>query len=149
MKRLLTVLLILILALSLAACSGKPSAQESKPLVNPVNLTISILDGDDDITMDGFEGITDAAFMAEEGSTVLEATQLYCMSHDITITADDSKGYVSEIYGFTQGDYDEMTGWIFTVNGKMGLLGANEQVIEDGDSIAWEFVDFSVVDWNM
>ncbi len=101
----------------------------------------------DDLTLEDFDGVHDEAFIAEEGSTVLEATQLFCMSHDMTITVDSDKGYVTEINGLTAGDYSEQTGWVFLVNGEMGNLTAEEQVLKDGDSITWEFLDAATYPW--
>lgn len=62
-------------------------------------------------------------------------------------SVDASKGYVTEIAGLTEGDYNKQTGWVFTVNGEMGILTAEEQIIQDGDKIAWEFIDFSAIAW--
>lgn len=146
MKKFISVLLIIVLALSMVAC-GKEENKEETPIVNPTNLTFSLIDGDDEIKMEGFEEIKGDAFIAEEGSTVLEATQLYCMSHDISISVDSSKNYITEIAGFSEGDYDAQTGWVFTINGEMGNLPANEEIIEEGDEIAWEFIDFSSMSW--
>lgn len=146
MKKIISIICITVLLLGLAAC-GQTPAEEDTPIVNPTNLTFSLVDGDDNIDIDDFPEVKEDAFIAEEGSTVLEATQLYCMSHDISISVDTSKGYVTEIAGLTEGDFSEMTGWVFTVNGEMGTLGANQQIIEEGDKIVWEFVDFSAVAW--
>lgn len=146
MKKVLTLICAIALIFAGTSCSSKSDVEET-PIVNPVNLSISFLDGEDDLELEGFEEIKDDSFIAEEGSSVLEATQLYCMSHDITISADTSKGYVTEIAGLTEGDYDKQTGWVFTVNGEMGMLTAEEQIIEEGDKIAWEFIDFSAIAW--
>ena len=102
MKKLLTVLCIIALLFAVTACSTKPAAEET-PIVNPVNLSFSLLDGEDDLDLEDFEEIQDDPFIAEEGSSVLEATQLYCMSHDISISVDSSKGYITEIAGLTEG----------------------------------------------
>ena len=85
--------------------------------------------------------------IAEEGSTVLEATELYCVSHDMTITIEKKGSYVTEINGFTQGDYTDTTGWVFTVNGEMPDVGAGEITVEEGDEIVWSFIDFSTYPW--
>ena len=55
--------------------------------------------------------------------------------------------YVTEINGFTQGDYTDTTGWVFTVNGEMPDVGAGEITVEEGDKIAWNFIDFSTYPW--
>lgn len=146
MKKILSVLCVLILIFTTAACSSQPEVDDT-PVVNPVNLSFSLLDGDDDLELEDFEKIENDPFIAEEGSTVLEATQLYCMSHDISISVDSSKGYVTEIAGLSEGDYNNQTGWVFTVNGEMGMLAANEQIVEENDKIAWEFIDFSAIAW--
>ena len=146
MKKILSVFCILALIFTMSACTDKPQTEET-PIVNPVNLSFSLLDGEDDLTLEDFDEIKDDSFIAEEGSSVLEATQLYCISHDISISVDASKGYVTEIAGLTEGDYTKQTGWVFTVNGEMGMLTAEEQIIQDGDKIAWEFIDFSAIAW--
>ena len=146
MKKILSVLCVLILIFTTAACSSQPEVDDT-PVVNPVNLSFSLLDGDDDLELEDFEKIENDPFIAEEGSTVLEATQLYCMSHDISISVDLSKGYVTEIAGLSEGDYNNQTGWVFTVNGEMGMLAADEQIVEENDKIAWEFIDFSAIAW--
>lgn len=146
MKKILSVLCVLILIFTTAACSSQPEVDDT-PVVNPVNLSFSLLDGDDDLELDDFEKIENDPFIAEEGSTVLEATQLYCMSHDISISVDSSKGYVTEIAGLSEGDYNNQTGWVFTVNGEMGMLAADEQIVEENDKITWEFIDFSAIAW--
>ena len=146
MKKVLSVLCIVALLFTFAACSKAP-AEEETPIVNPTDLTFSLIDGEDDVDIEDFPEIKDDPFIAEEGSTVLEATQLYCMSHDITISVDELNGYVTEIAGLTEGDYSKQTGWVFTVNGEMGTLGADEQIIQEGDKIVWEFIDFSAVAW--
>ena len=146
MKKVLSVLCIVALLFTFAACSKAP-AEEETPIVNPTDLTFSLIDGEDDVDIEDFPEIKDDPFIAEVVSTVLEATQLYCMSHDITISVDEQKGYVTEIAGLTEGDYSKQTGWVFTVNGEMGTLGADEQIIQEGDKIVWEFIDFSAVAW--
>lgn len=146
MKKILSVLCVLILIFTTAACSSQPEVDDT-PVVNPVNLSFSLLDGDDDLELEDFEKIENDPFIAEEGSTVLEATQLYCMSHDLSISVDSSKGYVTEIAGLSEGDYNNQTGWVFTVNGEMGMLAADEQIVEENDKIAWEFIDFSAIAW--
>lgn len=146
MKKFLTVLCILTLLFAVTACSPEP-AHEETPIVNPINLSFSLLDGEGEPELEDFEEINEDPFIAEEGSSVLEATQLYCMSHDISISVDKSRGYVSEIAGLTEGDYGKQTGWVFTVNGETGMLTAEEQILNEGDKIVWEFVDFSAVAW--
>ncbi|MFR2965952.1 MAG: DUF4430 domain-containing protein [Anaerovoracaceae bacterium] len=43
----------------------------------------------------------------------------------------------------SDGDYSDNTGWVYTINGETVMVGADEQILKDGDKISWEFVDFS------
>lgn len=150
MKKLFTLFLSTILILAFTGCNNSKTDQQidSSSITHPINLTFSLLDADgDELTLDDFTLIKDEAFIAEEGSSVLEATQLFCMSHDLSITVDRDKGYVTEIDGLTAGDYSDQTGWIFLVNGEMGNMTAEEQILKDGDSITWEFVDAATYPW--
>lgn len=150
MKKLFTLFLSTVLILAFTGCNNSKTDQQidSSSIINPINLTFSLLDADgDELTLDDFTPIKDEALIAEEGSSVLEATQLFCMSHDLSITVDRDKGYVTEIDGLTAGDYSDQTGWIFLVNGELGNMTAEEQILEDGDSITWEFVDAATYPW--
>ena len=150
MKKLFTLFLSTVLILAFTGCNNSKADQQidQSSIINPINLTFSLLDADgDELTLDDFTPIKAEALIAEEGSSVLEATQLFCMSHDLSITVDRDKGYVTEIDGLTAGDYSDQTGWIFLVNGEMGNMTAEEQILKDGDSITWEFVDAATYPW--
>lgn len=150
MKKLYTLFLSTVLILAFTGCNNSKADQQidQSSIINPINLTFSLLDADgDELTLDDFTPIKDEALIAEEGSSVLEATQLFCMSHDLSITVDRDKGYVTEIDGLTAGDYSDQTGWIFLVNGELGNMTAEEQILKDGDSITWEFVDAATYPW--
>ena len=112
-----------------------------------MNLTMELFIGLEDAENDGFESISPVSFIAEEGSTVLEATELFCVSNDISITIDTDKSYVTEIGGLTEKDYAETTGWIFKVNGEIPSVPADQVIIAENDEIRWEFVDFATYSW--
>ena len=147
-KKVLNLILVLLLAFTLVSCgnsSGEAPADE--PVVNPVNLTMELFIGLEDTENDGFESIPPSSFIAEEGSSVLEATELFCVSNDISITIDTDKSYVTEIGGLTEKDYAETTGWIFKVNGEIPSVPADQVIIAENDEIRWEFVDFATYSW--
>ena len=116
MKKITTILLTLLLGFAMAGCTTQDDAGTPEDVVNPTNLTFSLTDGTDNPDVENFTTIDEDPFIAEEGSTVLEATELYCMSHDMSITIEKNGSYVTEINGFTQGDYTDTTGWVFTVS---------------------------------
>ena len=78
---------------------------------------------------------------------MLEATQLFCVANNLEITIDSAGGYITGMLGLNEGDYADTTGWIYTINGETVTVGANEQILQEGDKIAWEFVDFSTYTW--
>ena len=97
--------------------------------------------------MEGFTPVENAPFSVEEGTNVLDATQIYCVSNDIDIEIGGSGDYVTSLMGVSEKDMADTTGWIFKVNGESGSLGADEEILEEGDEISWEFVDFSTYSW--
>ena len=147
MKRFFTIFFTLMMLFTLAACSPQENADSQDPVVNPTNLTFSLTNETENPDVEGFTTIEDDPFIAEEGSTVLEATELYCMSHDMTITIETNGSYVTKINGFAQGDYSDTTGWIFTVSGELPDVSAGEMTIEECDKIVWSFIDFSTYAW--
>ena len=81
MKKLFTLFLSTVLILAFTGCNNSKTDQQidSSSITHPINLTFSLLDADgDELTLDDFTLIKDEAFIAEEGSSVLEATQLFC-----------------------------------------------------------------------
>ena len=86
MKKITTILLTLLLGFAMAGCTTQDDAGTPEDVVNPTNLTFSLTNGTDNPDVENFTTIDADPFIAEEGSTVLEATELYCMSHDMSIT---------------------------------------------------------------
>ena len=148
MKKFLSVLCIFILSFALFSCSEKKEDPEPKEIVNPVNVTISFSDSEkDQVEASDFEPVEETEFIIEEGPSVLEATQIYCVANGLDITIASSGEYIEGMLGLNQGDFADTTGWIYTINGDAVTVGANEKILEEGDKIAWEFVDFSSYEW--
>lgn len=149
MKKLLSLILIFVLCMAVTACNeGDPQEAADELSVSSINVSISIIDGDgDDITAEDFTPVEEAPFTVEEGTNVLDATQIYCVSNDIPFEIGPSGDYITSLNGLTEKDYSDSTGWIFKVNGESGSLGADEEILENGDKISWEFIDFSNYSW--
>lgn len=148
MKKLLSILCIFILSLALVSCQDNKKESEPKDIVNPINVTISFSDSENDqVEAADFEPIEETEFIVEEGTSVLDATQIYCVANGLDITIDSAGGYIKGMIGLSEGDLADTTGWIYTVNGESVTVGANEQILKEGDKIAWEFVDFSTYTW--
>ena len=49
--------------------------------------------------------------------------------------------------GAGEKDVETTTGWVYKINGEDVSVGANEKILEDGDEISWEFIDFTSYGW--
>ena len=151
MKKFLSLTLIFVLCLALAACTQDDTPQtglSDETTANLIDVSISIANKAGDVAAaEDFAAVEDAEFSVEEGTNVLDATQIYCVSNDLSIELGGSGDYVTSIGGLTEKDGADTTGWIFMVNGEAGSLGADEVVLEEDDKISWEFVDFATYSW--
>ena len=144
MKKFLSLICVFVLSLALFSCSEKKDDDDSSEITNPINVTISFSDSENDqVEVENFEPIDNAEFIVEEGTSVLEATQIYCVANELDIEIDSAGGYITGLLGISDGDYSDNTGWVYTINGETVMVGADEQILKDGDKISWEFVDFS------
>ena len=140
----------------LALCSEK---KVQEPIEDPIEVTISI-----DFP-DGAEAkdITEEAFLVEDGTTVLDALQIYCNVNDIPVNVETTAAAVYGINGVNNSDgtaenpdeeaddeeiaaeteTDESTetaltgSWHYSVNGEESSAPENEVRLSDGDSIIW------------
>ena len=144
MKKFLSLICVFVLSLALFSCSEKKDDDDSSEITNPINVTISFSDSENDqVEVENFEPIENAEFIVEEGTSVLEATQIYCVANELDIEIDSAGGYITGLLGISDGDYSDNTGWVYTINGETVMVGADEQLLKAGDKISWEFVDFS------
>lgn len=139
MKKLLSVFLILIMCFAVCACAA-PSDDGLDEIENPMTVYISFADSaDDDLEVTGLKAIDKTEFYAEEGSSVFEATQVFCINNKLDYQLSSDGTYLESMLGFTEGDFDKMAGWIYEVNGEMAMVSASDYVLEEGDVITWEF----------
>ena len=144
MKKFLSLICVFVLSLALFSCSEKKDDDDSSEITNPINVTISFSDSENDqVEVENFEPIENAEFIVEEGTSVLEATQIYCVANELDIEIDSAGGYITGLLGISDGDYSDNTGWVYTINGETVMVGADEQILKDGDKSSWEFGDFS------
>ena len=54
-----------------------------------------------------------------------------------------TSSYVTSIGGVAENDFGDVSGWVYTVNGEEIWKAADECELADGDSIEWNFVNFS------
>lgn len=96
MKKLLSLILTFALCLAMASCTQETEPKVPENIVNPIGVSISIQDNpEDDVTVDGFQAVEKTDFTVEEGTNVLDATQLFCISNDIPIQLDSAGTYIA------------------------------------------------------
>lgn len=129
----------LAIAVSVAACgtapaatgdgSDAPSAQEQQAEM-AVTVEIDATAGEGELTT--------SELTLPEGATAYDA--LVATGADVNASDSDYGMYVAGINGLASGDFGEMSGWMFEVNGEMSDKGCSECVLADGDVVTWLYV---------
>ena len=130
----------LVLAVGLAACSAAPAtdgsaasgADESQEQQATISVTVEI-----DATAGEGESTT-ADVDLPEGATVYDA--LVATGADVNATDSDYGMYVQGINGLAGGDFGDMSGWMFEVNGEMAEVGCSQYELKAGDVVTWTYV---------
>ena len=55
------------------------------------------------------------------------------------ISVDGSAGYVSSIHSLGENDCGAGSGWMYAVNGKYSNKGCNSYILQDGDTVSWNY----------
>ena len=114
----------LVLAVGLAACGAAPAtdgsaasgADESQEQQATISVTVEI-----------------DATAGEGESTTADV--------DLPEGADSDYGmYVQGINGLAGGDFGDMSGWMFEVNGEMAEVGCSQYELKAGDVVTWTYV---------
>lgn len=99
------------------------------------------------MTVDGFQAVEKTEFTVEEGTTSLTPLS-YFVSPTIFPSSWTRPGtYIASMAGAGEKDVETTTGWVYKINGEDVSVGANEKILEDGDEISWEFIDFTSYGW--
>lgn len=160
LKKILAGAAVVALAAAAAACSDK-TAEE--PIQDPIEVSISI----DFPEGAGVEDISEQTFLVEDGTTVLDALQIYCNVNDIPVNVETTAASVYGINGVNNSDASsENAGeaadaedtditadgegegegasnpavngsWHYSINGEEGTGAESEVKLSDGDSIIW------------
>ena len=136
-RRILTsfVLLALTAGCIIFGSSCSKQTEEAAPVINPVEITVSI----DFPKKADTEDITAEPFKIEENSTVLEAIQLYCNVADMPITVETTDGSIQGIGGVENGDFFADRTWQYKLNGELCTVAESQQKLEDGDVLEWVY----------
>lgn|GEM_PF-3545905 len=133
----LAISLALAMGLSVTACAketAQPAAEEQTQGAIEITMTVKA---------PAVPGGTEQEYTVEvpSGSTVLDV-----LKASGVVYASEESTYgtlVTSIKDIKQGDHGEMTGWVFYINGTFSPTGADSTTVQEGDTILWEFQDFS------
>lgn len=125
------------LALAVVACGGAPStggdagsaAQDQQAAIE-VTVEIDATAGEGEKTS--------AEVELPEGATAYDA--LVAAADDVNASDSEYGMYVQGVNGLAGGDFGEMSGWMFEVNGEMAEVAASELELESGDVVTWLYV---------
>lgn len=81
----------------------------------------------------------DAELDLQEKSTVLSTLQDACKEAGLDVTL-GSGSYVQGIGGLSEKDCGPTSGWTYTVNGEMVMVGAAECELKAGDQVQWTYI---------
>ncbi|MDD4376803.1 MAG: DUF4430 domain-containing protein [Eubacteriales bacterium] len=133
-KKIIIVSLIMCISLSLFSCNSKK--EKNGPIVHPISVTISI----DFPEKAKIPDIINAEFSVEEGSSVLDLTQLYCNVNDIPVTVETTNNYIQGIDNVINDYFIKGKSWVYTINNEYSNKSQSEYAVKDGDSIQWKFI---------
>ena len=130
----------LALAVGLVACgaapatdgadgSGTDAAQEQQATIE-VTVEIDATAGEGEKTS--------ATVELPEGATAYDA--LVAAADDVNASDSEYGMYVQGVNGLAGGDFGEMSGWMFEVNGEMAEVAASELELASGDVVTWLYV---------
>lgn len=123
------------LVLAVAACDAAPAASGDASGAedrSAIAVTVEI-----DATAGEGEA-TSAEVELDEGATVYDA--LVATGVDVNASDSDYGMYVQGIDGLAGGDFGDMSGWMFEVNGEMAEVGCSQYELSDGDVVTWTYV---------
>lgn len=83
-----------------------------------------------------------AAFPIEEGETAFSVLTRATQANEIHLESEGAPGmrYVTGIGQVYSGDFGEMSGWLYWVNGEMPSVGCEQLTLKDGDVIEWVYI---------
>lgn len=118
-----------------SSASGSSGSTTAPSTSRPARLTVTI-------TVDGSAagaGASSATLSLEQGSTVYDALASCGVSFNAKATGYGM--YVSSIAGLAEKEHGDMSGWMYSVNGRTPNLACSSYALSDGDSIYWWYAN--------
>lgn len=135
---------VICLAVMLAVCVASCNNSEQKTLSAEITVDCTRVSDklDESYGVSNGYAIKDSKVSFRQGDTLLEVFEACAKENKLHF--DNSDGYISGIANVYAGDFGDMSGWLYYVNGEIPEVGAGEYILCDGDKA--EFVYF--VDFN-
>ena len=129
----------LVLALTVAACGGSPATSGGDKAADTGQEQQATMAVTVEIDATAGEGEkTTAEVELPEGATAYDA--LVAAADDVNASDSEYGMYVQGINGLAGGDFGDMSGWMFEVNGEMAEVGCSEYELAAGDVVTWLYV---------
>ena len=139
LARLVACTAALMLVLAVAACGGTPATSGGDSGADAGQEQQAALEVTVEIDATAGEGeLTSAEVELPEGATAYDA--LVAAADDVNASDSDYGMYVAGVNGLAAGDFGDMSGWMFEVNGEMAEVGCSEYQLADGDVVTWTYV---------
>ena len=124
-----------VLALTVAACGGTPASSAGDATADAAQEQQATVEID---ATAGEGELSSYDVELDEGATVYDA--LVATGADVNASDSDYGMYVAGINGLAGGDFGDMSGWMFEVNGEMAEVGCSQYELSDGDVVTWTYV---------
>ena len=72
------------------------------------------------------------------GTTVLATTKTALHMHDIVLS--EANGYISSIAGLSEKMAGSGSGWVYTINDEVVMVGAGNMRLRGGEVIKWKYI---------
>lgn len=117
----------------MTGCGSKKGNRDNKNVVNPINISVSI---NYPATVKKTD-LENFKFKAEEGSSVLEATELYGSITQIPILVDTTNNQIEGINSVINNYTIKGFCWKYSVNGSFVETNPQDLKLKDGDIVKW------------
>lgn len=136
MKKVIVLMMSLIMILAMTSCGNEPASKPAEDLAE-ITAVLSIDFPDES----GIAEVEDVSVTVPGGSTVYDVLKTYADANNIEILLEESGGIdcVTNIGGVVQ---TSSTGWTFEVNDEPIMETATECVVNNGDVIEWEVMEW-------
>ena len=135
--RVFAVIAVIFTALCFASCKNKQAGDLSAALTIDCTRVADRLD-EEIAPKDGYI-LKDYVVNFSEGDTLIRVFEDAVKENKLQYENNDS--YISGISNIYAGDFGELSGWLYYVNGEIPDVGANDYILDDGDEIAFVYFD--------